>query len=369
MMMSSIPETQQQEDNKGIMFDSQYQWVSLSPMNEKRDGCAAVALSDTEILVVGGHDGNTCLNSVLRYDISTDLWENLPYRMNEGRIGSAVARVDNKIYVVGGAQGPRDFATVEVLDLDDSPRQWRLIMGSTMHVGRYGCAAVAVDPFIYVIGGANSGGCLNSVEILDTRTETWSPGPPMTTKRDGCAAAVVGKFVMVVGGNNGILSLSTAEQLDVSQSNQRWILLNQPMKSTRMFPAAINVRDELVVIGGLKGSGALDSAESWKDSVWTTISAKLLPRFRCAAVMLGTDLVVVGGHALSSVECLMSPYRLFQHRLSHIKWWSLLDDDLPVALWPHILSRLGQKHWESEMFHLNKEWMVHYLVELKNRSL
>jgi len=84
-----------------------------------------------------------------------------------------------------------------------------------------------------------------------------------------------------------------------------------------------------------------------------------------AAVTLGADLLVFGGHeegrtVLASVECLYFSARgLFEHQCREIRSQQLIAD-APNALWPDILARLGQKGWTSH---------VHYFLCEKNDAL
>lgn len=59
------------------------------------------------IYALGGYDGTQQLNSVERYSIVEDKWENLP-KMKHRRSALAVTIRDNKIFAIG----MRDFGFV-----------------------------------------------------------------------------------------------------------------------------------------------------------------------------------------------------------------------------------------------------------------
>jgi N-acetylneuraminic acid mutarotase len=79
-----------------------------------------------------------------------------------------------------------------------------------MPTPRRGFAAVALNGKIYAFGGfagetaqsgVPSGGiAVNSLEIYDPTTDTWSGGPPLIVARGGLAGAGVNGFVYAVGG-------------------------------------------------------------------------------------------------------------------------------------------------------------------------
>lgn len=56
---------------------------------------------------------------------------------------------------------------------------------------------------LYVIGGSDGTQSLCSTEIYDPETNTWMPGPPMTTCRANVGVAVVNDKLYAVGGFSG----------------------------------------------------------------------------------------------------------------------------------------------------------------------
>lgn len=55
--------------------------------------------------------------------------------------------------------------------------------------GRYQMGVCAYRGEIWVVGGCESWGVLNSVEIYNPKTETWRAGPPISIARRGCGVA------------------------------------------------------------------------------------------------------------------------------------------------------------------------------------
>ena len=101
--------------------------------------------------------------------------------------------------------------------------------------GRFQAAAVAFDGRIWTVGGCESWNPLNSLEIYDPSSDTWSIGPALNTPRRGCGLAVrKGKRqktkenqfdrtnasgqLMVVGGTDGTQSMCTTEILDLVEN-------------------------------------------------------------------------------------------------------------------------------------------------------
>ena len=74
-----------------------------------------------------------------------------------------------------------------------------------MSTPRYRPAAVvAGNGQIYVFGGQNDSGFLNSAEVYTPSTNSWAQLPPMPTARYGMGAALgADGHIYVVGGQNG----------------------------------------------------------------------------------------------------------------------------------------------------------------------
>lgn len=57
-------------------------------------------------------------------------------------------------------------------------------------IGRHQAAVCELEGFMYVIGGAESWNCLNSVERYNPENNTWTLVAPMNIARRGAGVAV-----------------------------------------------------------------------------------------------------------------------------------------------------------------------------------
>ena len=147
-------------------------------------GSAIVAWDESKAIITGGYKSGVERSSVFIYNIETLETEALPSMLQARWNHAAVIVGGNLLFVIGGF-GPNGIAlnSIEVLDLND-PREWRLFP-VRLRAARYSCSAVAIDEHeIYIIGGMSGDyQILNSVEILNTSTQTISQGPPMLESR------------------------------------------------------------------------------------------------------------------------------------------------------------------------------------------
>jgi hypothetical protein len=194
----TIYETDQRE-----MFQT-----TVPPMQESRRDHRAVTTSDGKIYVLGGwrrektgvnlEKGtyNKMVNVVSKtmecYDPEPNRWEYKKPLSCERMSFAAVAGNDNKIYIFGGAAGmetePKTLIlnTVEVYDPETDSWSFR----KSMPVKRSGhCAVLAADGKIYVLGGSEVPDLpLNTVYIYDPEKDIWEKGPDMILPRDVFAA-------------------------------------------------------------------------------------------------------------------------------------------------------------------------------------
>lgn len=282
-------------------------WTHRAPMlSSGRWGFAATALDEDRILVSGGYDLHwKTLKSVECYNRRTDSWTKWP-DLQVGRNVHASAVCNNRVYVFGGQNDQADrLASIECFNLasTEETRQWTLLDQKLSACGECG-AAVAVNQYIYILGGHDdSGNDLSLVEILDTETGRLSIGPRMTTRRSGCAAAVVDSTIWVVGGYDCNWNvLNTAEYLTVEPSAYGgWKLCPFQMSTKRVFPSVATVGHCLIVMGGKDDNGFnLSFVEVFdtKRHVWWRLPNTIAARWAAAAVTLqDTTVVVMGGRS------------------------------------------------------------------------
>ena len=265
------------------------------------------------LYVMGGYDGS-CLNTAEVYDPQANTWTAIP-PMSSKRYGPAAATLVGpdghpRVYVMGGSDGSSDLNTAEVYN--PQTNTWTAIppMGSR----REGAAAAALmgpdgQSRVYVMGGYG----VDTAEVYDPHTNTWTAIPPMHSKRQfTAAAALVGpdgqSRVYVMGGFDGSY-LNTAEVYD-PQANT-WTAI-PPMSSKRHGPAAATLvgpdgQSRVYVMAGLDGSSYLNTTEVYdpQANTWTAIPPMHSKRWSpAAAALMGPDgqsrLYVVAGRDGSS---------------------------------------------------------------------
>lgn len=195
-----------------------WKWQQLPSMKQPRWACASVAVGG--FIYVFGGIGSTKqkdprLDSAERYNINTKKWEDLP-RMPTKRTAFSAVAVENKIYIIGGYNGEKWLASVQVFDIQS--QTWHDTPVPDMPTARSGCAAVAVGFLIVVTGGReNMNNNLSSVEVLDTTKNQWKTLSKISVPRYRHLAAALDNGVVVAGGYDGTDLLESAEKIARSE--------------------------------------------------------------------------------------------------------------------------------------------------------
>ena len=270
------------------MKSSGWNWKRLQSPHFSRNEALIAANISQGIILLGGKstalegdkEQEPCLDRIELLEWDLKRWWTLP-KLKESRHGCAVATVQNTILIVGGRRTRRETAqtqndllnTVERLTFGSS-NQWESV--TPMTTPRLFCAAVGLAKHnsIIVMGGQSaSGQAMRSVEILDFATNRWQTLASMTTSRSGCAAvALDDSKVLVVGGSNGIDTLQSCEIYDYTSNTWTEMpsclpLALECIQATRV----IRGEDTYVFVRGRNGSSGSLLWYHVASDEWTTI--------------------------------------------------------------------------------------------------
>lgn len=201
-------------------------WARVADMPTARTGLAAVTVNGM-IYAIGGlthipwDAAPTALSTVEVYNPATNTWTTsnnhsvdptAPAPMPTARGNLAAATVNGKIYVIGGSSdgSPVSMNTLEVYD--PGTNTWSA--GAAMPSLKQSLGAATVNGKIYAIAGrltyfydscSNcwSSGPNETVDVYDPGTNTWSTAAPVSTTREGLAAATLNGKIYAIGGFGG----------------------------------------------------------------------------------------------------------------------------------------------------------------------
>ena len=297
-------------------------WQKVSKLPTLRVA-KATAVVDDQIYLIGGFnlDENLggsapALSRVDVYDALTNTWHTAAGMLTP-RIGARAAVFSTDIYVFGGyiRMALRNelrkktvyTKTVEVYDT----RTDTWIKKRDMPTLRRSFGTAVVDGKIYIIGGSVHNKELGKqvstglVEVYDPLTDRWEQRADMPTKRGYIDVAVVDDKIYVIG---GFILLEQGLGLDVDRFSRRIEEYNPKTNSWRRLPdlptfkyafSTVVVDREIYTIGGYD----LDNHDAYLDLVevyhpaanrWRLSPPMLTPKMTVAAVADGT-IYLLGG--------------------------------------------------------------------------
>ncbi|CAF1039681.1 unnamed protein product [Adineta steineri] len=170
---------------------------------QRRSMHTASVLTDGQVVVAGGWVSNDVTKSVVLYDPSSESWTPTS-SLNNARYSHTASILKNGKVLVTGGMGQIVLNTTELYD--PSTRRWKTT--GSLNNARYSHkASVLKNGKVLVTGGRSiSNGdniSLNSTELYDPSTETWTVMAHMSTKRwDHTASVLLNEKVLVCGGIN-----------------------------------------------------------------------------------------------------------------------------------------------------------------------
>lgn len=254
------------------------------------------------VYAVGGHDGSDHLAATEVLDVENQCWR--PCRpMHTERTYFGAEVLNSRLYLFGG-QNLEYKALCETECFDCLRHVW--MAGPDLTVPRRNCAAARLDGRIYAIGGFDGSQILSHVEAYDPRMKNWMPIDPMSVPRSSASATVHGGRLWVLGGTSGT-RLRTTERFDPRAG--KWEQLRADMIEVRSAGQASNCLERLYALGGTDQSqnvhSSLECYNPEAGGSWTFRKSMLAPRMDFGCCVLSDSIMVGGGQhgeVLASTE-------------------------------------------------------------------
>ncbi|WGK70317.1 kelch repeat-containing protein [Candidatus Haliotispira prima] len=227
------------------------------------------------------------------------------------RTAHAAVGLNNDLFIIGGHLG--GSATDEVWRSSDKGLTWASVASGARFSAAPKIPALALNGSIFVIGSGNGLNAKNTVWESSDRGVTWTSVATGTvssrfTARGSHAAVVLNNKIFVIGGR---LASNDAENNEVWKSADEGLTWMEVTSTGTKFTgrynhAAVVLNSDIFVIGGETGSSSF-SDEVWKSAdeglTWTEVTStgtKFTSRYNHAALVLNNDIFVIGGETGSS---------------------------------------------------------------------
>ncbi len=242
-----------------------------------------------KIYAIGGSDLSKSLNLVEEYDPLTDTWTTKA-PMKTPRSAFATAVYDGKIYVIGGYAGadshhPNNSYLNSVEMYDPETDTWT--NKNSMPTARELISATVLDGKIYIVGGYGGNySMLNNVEVYDPVQDSW-------TKKANYPIAISGVKLATV--NNKIYAIGNGVR-EYDKNTDTWSI-KKSMQIARSWSGIAVLNNEIFIIGGETTTSASNVVEKYDCStdIWTKEPNLSIARMCLDAVELNGKIYAIGG--------------------------------------------------------------------------
>ena len=264
-------------------------------------------LNDGRVLVAGG-DGASASDSAEVYDPATGTWASTGNLVTYRREHSAVRLADGRVLVMGGTDGGGTvLASAEVYN--PASGTWAST-GGMLRARRAFTATALPDGRVLVAGGLIDNGdeclgfnCLDSAEVYNPATGTWTSTGGMATARGFHAASVLtdGKVLVTGGGLDGSTSVHAEVYNPASGTWTSTGDMNAPRRRHTLTPLSSGL---VLAVGGYEAStGIHTSAELYDSSsgTWCATGSMSQGRYEHTATPLpGGRVLITAGFSNAS---------------------------------------------------------------------
>ena len=258
-------------------------WWSLSEMKECRWQSSSVLYQD-HMIVTGGWDGNRKrLDSVEELNLAQQdgHWVQSKFKLPVPSVGHKCVVYQNRLFLIGGHGNGKTHDTIYEIQLTP-PYTSRLLTRMPKPVCDHG--AEIVNDKIFVIGGTTTGWGehgTNTVLRFDPATNTCTELKPLPYQVSQMATVTWKDNVVILGGvDNQSKSLKTVILYNVTTGSHRML---PEMTTERHCCLAVIIGDDIIVMGGLR----LNSVEcfNFNTNTWTEFQAMNEKRWCATAVV------------------------------------------------------------------------------------
>ena len=243
-------------------------------------------------------------------NIAAEEWEVIS-QLPTGRSAFSTAVVDGKIYLIGGTlfenkRGPFGLSTVEVYDTKNN--SWQRL--TDMPTPRLLSGTAVVDGKIYVVGGYSSidrNGANTKmakvVEVYDPQTDTWNRKQEMSVSRFAFGIGVVKKKIYVMGGVSPFENPWRLDHMEVYDPTGDTWTERANMPTIRSGVEAAVVEDTLYVIAGSgwphngQGGPKLTTIEAYhpRTNRWQKKPDMPILKTAFSTVVVDDEIYLIGG--------------------------------------------------------------------------
>lgn len=224
------------------------------------------------VYLVGGSGGVGVRTSTVYAHIEDDgsigEWQESDYDLPQESYRLKAEAHNGYLYAIGGRNGPA-LNTIYRAELDPDtgePGEWSA-EANTLPAVRYYHSTFIFENYLYVVGGDNNGGAVNTVysaPIVDGTIGAWTQADDDLPENISLSTVEVhGDYAYLMGGHNGSASDSVYYAVVVAGGGiGNWVLMDDALPQGVQGASSVVIGDEIFVIGGYNGTSRLNTVYS-----------------------------------------------------------------------------------------------------------
>lgn len=248
-------------------------WFQSRPLPLAVAHMAAAAVG-VNVYQIGGETADGVVGTVNVFDTTTQSWRQAASKPTVVADASA-AVLFGEIYVPGGRAA--DGTPTNVVEVYSPANDaWRAVTAIPQPIA--GGLAISDGSFLYLFGGWDESGFLDTNFVYDVGADSWRPLPSMPHPAAFAAGKAVTGQLYVVGGRNGEADLSSCNRFDTSTLT--WSSCPD-MLLPRSGAGAATVLNKLYVIGGANETDEILYSEVYDPNTqtWQVVNTPELSEF------------------------------------------------------------------------------------------
>jgi hypothetical protein len=276
-------------------------WNLTGSMNTPRLYHSAVLLQNGQVLVFGGINGNTYLNSAELYDPSTGTWT-FTGSMSTPRaqMGSVLLANGTVLAAAGITTGGGPVSSAELYN--PATGTWSPT-GSLPLALQGPSASVLLNGNVLVSGGSTGGGIITTAtELYDPNTGAWTATGAQTAGQETQATVLANGQVLVAGGGTSCCTVNNAEIYDPVAGT--WSNTNPLLQSALGVIANLLPGGNVLVASGSNASVETTTAELYNPNTgaWTYTGSLTAQRYYPTSAQLANGKVLITGGGPGTAE-------------------------------------------------------------------
>jgi len=286
-----------------IVFAAEGDWTAKANFPHSAQGTSCTS-DGTKIWCAGGYDGSL-MNEINRYDITGNSWD-ANYSWGFSAMAQrGIARINDKIYMVGGISTWSPPAYVGYTDVfNTTDNQYYTAPDWNESAASIACTSDLVEN-MYCFGGEGATGFHSTTaRRYSTTNNTWYPLPDIPTEGRGYACSVMaGDKIFLIGGYNGSMTGTVNYVNQFNTTDEQWYpAMNLPTAKSSPACSVSSDNSTIYVTAGTTDPGYMIENSTFKYNIsadnWETMATNITTgRADSGYAYDGSNLYVIGGNA------------------------------------------------------------------------